>query len=96
MSNLSVTASPAKHAHSNSDRAQIAIDINIPQQLHQQPVLAQIITNYNLIVNFQAAVLDRNATGGGWFNLNLEGRPQDLENALNYLRNLEIEIFAHR
>ena len=72
-----------------------SVDINIPQRLHQQPVLANLIGNYNLIVNFRAAVLDRKATGGGWFNLSLEGELQDIEQALNYLRDLEIEIFPH-
>jgi hypothetical protein len=85
MSNLLSTKSQEKVLYS--------IDINIPQQLHQEPVLANLITNYNLIVNFKAAVLDRKATGGGWFNLDLEGYPQDIDNALSYLRNLEIEIF---
>jgi NIL domain len=70
-----------------------SIDINIPQQLHQEPVLAKLISNYDVIVNFKAAVLDRKATGGGWFNLDLEGYPQDIDNALSYLQNLEIEIF---
>ena len=70
-----------------------SIDINIPQELHQEPILAHLISEYNIIVNFKAAVLDRKATGGGWFNLSLEGHPQDVENALNYLRSLEIEIF---
>jgi hypothetical protein len=66
--------------------------------LHQEPVLAKLISNYDLIVNFKAAVLDRKATGGGWFNLDLEGYPQDIDNALSYLQNLEIEIFdrTHR
>jgi hypothetical protein len=85
MSNLLSTKSQEKVLYS--------IDINIPQQLHQEPVLANLITNYDLIVNFKAAVLDRKATGGGWFNLDLEGYPQDIDNALSYLRNLEIEIF---
>ncbi len=70
-----------------------SIDLNIPQALHQEPILAKLIGEYNITVNFKAAVLDRKATGGGWFNLSLEGYPQDIENALNYLRSLEIEIF---
>ena len=57
MTNLSLTESQVKFLQS--------IDINIPQQLHQQPVLANLIGNYNLIVNFKAAVLDRKATGVG-------------------------------
>jgi NIL domain len=72
-----------------------SIDINIPQQLHQQPVLAKLIGSYHLIVNFQAAVLDRKATGGGWFSLTLEGDRQDVENALNDLQHLGVEIFYH-
>jgi NIL domain len=72
-----------------------SIDIHIPQQLHQEPVLATLISSYNLIVNFKAAVLDRKATGGGWFNLNLEGDPQDINAAVNYLDNLGVEVFSH-
>jgi hypothetical protein len=87
MSNLPSIATSEKALHS--------IDIHIPQHLHQEPVLATLISNYNLIINFKAAVLDRKATGGGWFNLNLEGDLQDIDKALDYLRNLNIEIFAH-
>lgn len=72
-----------------------SIDINIPQQLHQQPVLAKLIGSYHLIVNFQAAVLDRKATGGGWFSLTLEGDRQNIEDALNDLHHLGVEIFHH-
>jgi hypothetical protein len=71
-----------------------SIDLNIPPQLHQEPVLAQLIRDYDLIINFKAAVLDRKATGGGWFTLSLEGHPQTIDHALNYLRNLGVEIFA--
>jgi NIL domain len=78
-----------------SERALHSIDIHIPQHLHQEPVLATLIGNYNLVVNFKAAVLDRQATGGGWFNLSLEGSLKDIEAALNYLQHLGVEIFAH-
>ncbi len=87
MSNLPLTKADRQVSYS--------VDINIPQRLHQNPVLANLISNYDLIVNFHAAVLDRKATGGGWFNLSLEGDLQDIEQALNYLRDLEIEIFPH-
>jgi NIL domain len=76
-----------------TEKALHSIDIHIPPQLHQEPVLATLIGNYNLIVNFKAAVLDRKATGGGWFNLNLEGYPQDIAAALKYLQDLDVEIF---
>jgi ABC-type methionine transport system ATPase subunit len=87
MTDLSLNESHAKVLQS--------IDINIPQQLHQEPVLAKLISNYDLIVNFQAAVLDRKATGGGWFNLNLEGHPQNIEQALKDLQELGVKIFSH-
>jgi ABC-type methionine transport system ATPase subunit len=85
MSNFSSVESPETAIHS--------IDINIPSQLHQEPVLAALIRDYNLIVNFQAAVLDRKATGGGWFSLSLAGAEQDLDRALEYLQNIGVEIF---
>jgi hypothetical protein len=78
-----------------TEKALHSIDIHIPAQLHQEPVLATLIGNYRLIINFKAAVLDRKATGGGWFNLNLEGDSQEIAAALNYLQNLGVEIFAH-
>ncbi|WP_295613293.1 NIL domain-containing protein [Chamaesiphon sp. GL140_3_metabinner_50] len=87
MTYLSLTESQVKVLQS--------IDINIPQQLHQQPVLAKLIASYNLIVNFKAAVLDRKATGGGWFSLTLEGNSQDVKNALKDLQELGVEIFYH-
>lgn len=70
-----------------------SIDINIPQQLHQEPVLAKLISNYHLIVNFKAAVLDRKATDGGWFSLTLEGHLQDIEKALTDLQALGVAVF---
>ncbi len=87
MSNLSLQKLPAKVIHS--------IDLNIPQQLHQEPVLAILIKEYDLLVTFKAAVLDRKATGGGWFTLNLEGHPQEIANALIYLQNLGVKVFSH-
>jgi NIL domain len=94
MSNLPLSAVRSSILPPHGESQQIAIDINIPPHLHQQPVLATLIGNYNLVVNFQAAVLDRKATGGGWFNLSLEGDRHDLDLALNYLRSLDIEIFT--
>jgi ABC-type methionine transport system ATPase subunit len=87
MSNLSVQASPEKVRQS--------LDINIPQQLHQEPVLAKLIKEYDLVVTFKAAVLDQKATGGGWFSLNLEGHPLEITKAIEYLQNLGIKTFSH-
>jgi NIL domain len=82
---------------SQGNNQHIAIDIHIPQHLHQEPVLATLIGGYNLVVNVRAAMLDRKATGGGWFNLSLEGNLPQIEMALDYLRSLDIEIFtAHQ
>jgi ABC-type methionine transport system ATPase subunit len=79
----------------SSEKVLQSLDINIPQQLHQQPVLAKLIKEYDLLVTFKAAVLDRKATGGGWFTLNLEGHPQEVANALNYLQDLGVKVFPH-
>lgn len=96
MSNLLSIESQVKALHANELPFIVSIDINIPSQLHQEPVLAKLISNYGIVVNFKAALLDRKATDGGWFTLTLEGDSQDIERALNYLRNLDIKIFSHR
>ena len=95
MSNLLSIESQIEAIHADGLPSAVSIDINIPPQLHQEPVLAKLISNYSIIVNFKAALLDRKATDGGWFNLTLEGDSQDIERALNYLRNLDIKIFSH-
>ncbi|MGI0493312.1 NIL domain-containing protein [Alkalinema pantanalense CENA528] len=72
---------------------QHSIRIQIPQTLHQEPVIYQLITDYDLMVNIKAAILDQKARGGGWFDLMLEGEASQIRAALEYLDRVGVEIW---
>jgi hypothetical protein len=53
------------------DTQQLSLRVQIPQKLHQVPIISRLITDYQLVVNIQGAILGQKATGGGWFDLTL-------------------------
>ncbi|MGL5080813.1 MAG: NIL domain-containing protein [Microcoleaceae cyanobacterium] len=70
------------------------IRLRIPQHYHQEPVISQLVSDYGLTITITAAILGANGNGDGWFDLNLEGKKADLENALIYLKSLHLEIWT--
>ncbi|GET41031.1 NIL domain-containing protein [Microseira wollei] len=69
------------------------IRIRIPKHYHQEPVISRLVSNYNLTVNITAAVLGANANGDGWFDLDLQGTNPEIESAMTYLSELDLEIW---
>lgn len=79
---------------SNPDRhTQTRIRIRIPKQYHQEPILSDLIAQYKLTINIQAALLTPNAKEDGWFDLELRGTVEQVQNALVYLNDLSLEIW---
>ena len=72
---------------------QKTIRIQVPQSLHQVPIISTLITEYKLIVNIRGAILDQKAIGGGWFDLLLDGEDLNLEQSVLYLKNIGVEIW---
>ena len=72
---------------------QKTIRIQVPQSLHQVPIISTLITEYKLIVNIRGAILDQKAIGGGWFDLLLDGEDLNLERSVLYLRDIGVEIW---
>jgi ABC-type methionine transport system ATPase subunit len=69
------------------------IRVRIPQQYHGDPVISRLVSEYNLTVNITAAILGANANGDGWFDLEVQGKNAEIENALFYLNELDLEIW---
>jgi ABC-type methionine transport system ATPase subunit len=69
------------------------IRIRIPKHYHQEPVISHLVSEYQVTVNIMAAILGANAKGDGWFDLNLQGTAEQIENALAYLNDLNLEIW---
>jgi NIL domain len=72
---------------------QTRIRILIPENYHQEPIISRLVSDYQLTVTIKAAVLGANGAGGGWFDLNLEGLPADIDRSLAYLRDLKLDIW---
>jgi hypothetical protein len=72
---------------------QKTIRIQVPQSLHQVPIISTLITEYKLIVNIRGAILDQKAIGGGWFDLLLDGEDLNLERSVLYLKDIGVEIW---
>ena len=68
------------------------VKIRIPEDLHGEPVISQLISHYGVIVNIVSATLGVNA-GSGWFHLNLTGNQAQIQTAIAYLNDLDIEIW---
>lgn len=77
----------------DSQIIQKRIRIRIPKHYHQEPVISRLVSHYNLTVNITAAVLGANANGDGWFDLDVKGTNAEIESAMTYLSELDLEIW---
>ncbi|MBF2051270.1 MAG: NIL domain-containing protein [Leptolyngbya sp. IPPAS B-1204] len=81
-------------SHSNDQRlTSTRIRIRIPKRYQQEPIISNLISQYNLTVNIAAALLGANAREDGWFDLELQGTVPQIQSALLYLNDLDLEIW---
>ncbi|HBW58251.1 MAG TPA: ABC transporter [Oscillatoriales bacterium UBA8482] len=69
------------------------IRVRIPKEYHQEPVISRLASDYGLQVNIIGAILGQNAREDGWFDLLLKGTPQQIDSAMIYLSDLDVEIW---
>lgn len=69
------------------------IRLRIPKDYQQEPVISRLVSNYGLTVNITAAILGANGIGDGWFDLDLQGTSTQIESALTYINDLDLEIW---
>jgi ABC-type methionine transport system ATPase subunit len=72
---------------------QTRIRIRIPKKYNDEPVISRLISHYGVTVNIAAALLGANARDDGWFDLELRGTDLQIQNALNYLNEMDLEIW---
>lgn len=70
------------------------IKIRIPKEYHQEPVISRLVSNYGVTVNITGALLGANARDDGWFDLELRGTSRQIESALTYINELDLEIWG--
>lgn len=87
---------PAETSTAVSDNrpTQTRIRIKIPQRYHQEPVISRLISDHKLTVNLNQALLGANSSNDGWFDLDLQGSNRQIQSALIYLAEMDIEIWS--
>ncbi|KJH71133.1 NIL domain-containing protein [Aliterella atlantica] len=79
---------------SDSRLTQTRIKVHIPKDLHEEPVISRLISHHGVTVNIAAALLGANMRDDGWFELELRGKPAQIQSALTYLNELDLEIWG--
>lgn len=70
------------------------IRVRIPKQYNDEPVISKLVSHHGVTVNIAAALLGANAREDGWFDLELRGTHSQIQNALIYLHEMDLEIWG--
>src|SRR4028119_1904935 len=70
---------------------QTRIRVRIPKEYNDEPVISRLVSDYGVTVNITAALLGANARDDGWFDLELRGKTPQIQSALTYLDELDLE-----
>ncbi len=74
-------------------QTQTRIKIQVPERYHREPVIANLFYQHGLKVNIAAALLDANANGDGWFDLQLYGTQSQIDSGLIYLSEMNVRFW---
>jgi ABC-type methionine transport system ATPase subunit len=69
------------------------ITLRVPQTYHHEPIVSNFVSEHGLTVNITAALLGENTKQDGWFNLELVGTDRQIQSALVYLEELDLEFW---
>lgn len=72
---------------------QTRIKIKIDGKYHHEPIISRLISHHGLQVNIVAALLGAKTQDDGWFDLEISGRAQQIDDALIELSNLDVEVW---
>jgi ABC-type methionine transport system ATPase subunit len=89
-----LSSTPQRPADSDDNRyAQTRIRLRIPKDYCQEPVISHLISEHGVTVNILAALLGADARADGWFDLDIKGPMKQIQSALIYLNELDLEIW---
>lgn len=89
------SSTPSLNLLSDDDRpTHLRIRIRIPKEYQEEPIISRLISEYKLTVNLNAALLSANIKNDGWFDLDLRGTKRQIDSAMIYLNDLDVEIWS--
>lgn len=69
------------------------IRVRIPKEYNDEPIISRLVSHHGVTVNITAALLGANARDDGWFDLELRGTNPQIQSALTYLDEMDLEIW---
>jgi ABC-type methionine transport system ATPase subunit len=69
------------------------ITMRVPTSYHQEPIISHLVSDHGVTVNITSALLGENAKQDGWFNLELQGSERQIQSAMIYLEELDLEVW---
>jgi ABC-type methionine transport system ATPase subunit len=73
---------------------QTRIRVRIPKEYNNEPIISRLVSHHGVTVNIAAALLGANARDDGWFDLELRGTTPQIQSALTYLDEMDLEIWS--
>lgn len=73
---------------------QTRIRVRIPKEYNDEPIISRLVSHHGVTVNIAAALLGANARDDGWFDLELRGSTPQIQSALTYLNEMDLEIWS--
>jgi hypothetical protein len=71
------------------------ITLRIPKDYHDVPVISRLVSEHGLVVNIGAAMMGEDSRTEGWFKLELRGKQSQIESALVFLEELDLEFWSN-
>lgn len=72
---------------------QLQLRVRIPKHYANDPIISCLVAQYGLTVNITAALLSMGDRDDGWFELNVTGSHRQIRSALDYMNDLDLEIW---
>ena len=90
------TSKPAQSTteHEDNRPTKMRVRIRIPKEYQEDPIISRLVSHHGVTVNIAAALLGANARDDGWFDLELSGSTRQLQSALTYLNELDLELWG--
>ncbi len=70
------------------------IQVRIPKDYLQEPVISHLVSQYGLTVNIATAILGEHSREDGWFELELRGSEEQIRSAQIYMNDLDLEVLS--
>jgi ABC-type methionine transport system ATPase subunit len=78
---------------SSQPLSSLRLRLRIPPEQVQQPILADLIRNFPVQLNIQAAMLASGGQEGGWFDVQLDAEEAILKAAIAQLKSQGVELW---